>query len=219
MTQEVKMLFGFGLVTVFVLAGGIFLLTKSQPVVDTSAAVTGDTKKLLIRDSSHKTTNEVKKVQIVEFADFQCPACGVAFPVIENIRKTYGDKITYVYRNFPLMQHPQGKPAAAAAEAAGKQGKFWEMYTLLFSKQNEWSGKSNADEIFRGYAKILNLDIDKFTKDSLSEEVTNRIAQDISDGTSLGVNQTPTIFINGEINPGIPDETTLKTKIDKLLKK
>ncbi len=219
MTQEVKMLLGFGIVTVVVLAGGIFLLTKSQPVVDTSAAVTGDTKKLLIRDSSHKTTNEVKKVQIVEFADFQCPACGVAFPVVENIRKTYGDKITYVYRNFPLMQHPQGKPAAAAAEAAGKQGKFWEMYALLFSKQNEWSGKSNADEIFSGYAKNLNLDIGKFTQDSLSEEVANRIAQDISDGTSLGVNQTPTFFINGEINPGILDETTLKTKIDELLKK
>lgn len=219
MTQEVKVLLGVGLVTFFMLGGGIFLLSASQPQVDIAASLNRDTKKLLIREDSHKTTTEIKKVQLVEFADFQCPACEAAFPVIESIQKAYGNKITFVYRYFPLSQHPQAKLASAAAEAAGKQGKFWQMYELLFARQAEWSGKSNASEIVTSYAKSLGLDITQFEKDATSRETTNRIAQDVSDGTSLGVNQTPTFFINGEASFGIPDEQLLKEKIDAILKK
>lgn len=219
MTQEAKILSIIGAITVVLLAIGIFFLSKTQPGVTSPSVVGDDTKKLLVKSDSHKSTTKATKVTIVEFADFQCPVCATSYPVIENIRKLYKDQITYVYRYFPLPQHQWARDTAYAAEAAGKQGKFWEMYGLLFSRQNDWADKSSITDILVSYAKELHLDMTQFTADMASDAVHKRVDEDLMDGTSLGVNATPTFYLNGEQSVGVPNESDLKQKIDSLLRK
>lgn len=138
------------------------------------------------------------KVVVMEYSDFQCPACGAYFPVVE---KVIGDNIkdlTFVYRNFPLPQHQNAMPAARAAEAAGKQGKFWEMYRQIFSTQSDWSKNGNAKDVFVGYAEKLGLDKNKFATDMSSSEVSAKIQNDYKSGVALEVQGTPSFFINGK---------------------
>src|SRR5581483_190972 len=102
---------------------------------------------VLTRNANHKITSTNTKVTIIEFADFQCPACGQAHPALKQILEEYKGKVTFIYRHFPLPQHQNAILAAKASEAAGEQGKFWEMHDMLYEKQNEWSESNNAEEI------------------------------------------------------------------------
>lgn len=138
------------------------------------------------------------KVVLMEYSDYQCPACGVYFPVVEKIVSDNIKDLTFVYRNFPLPQHPNAMPAAKAAEAAGKQGKFWEMYREIFANQSDWSENGNAKEVFAGYADKLGLDKAKFTTDVSSSEISAKIQNDYKSGVALQVQGTPTFFINGK---------------------
>lgn len=218
MTQEVKILSLLGGITLVILLVGIIFLSKTQPGVTTPSVVGQDMQTLLVKPDSHKTTESPTKVTIVEFADFQCPVCATSFPIIESIKNKYKDQITFVYRYFPLPQHPFAKETAYAAEAAGKQGKFWEMNKLLFTKQNEWTEKSSITDTLVSYATELGLNIETFTADMKSEAVAKRVDEDLVDGTSLGVNATPTFYINGEKLVGVPNESELIKRIDSLLK-
>jgi len=137
------------------------------------------------------------KVIIHEYADFECPACAFYSPIINKISTDYGNKIAFVYRYFPLPSHSNALPTAYAAEAAGKQGKFWEMHDLLFLKQSEWQSKTNAREISIGYAKSLGLDVVKFSKDIDSKEVKDRVGRDLKEADRTNMPGTPTVFING----------------------
>ena len=133
---------------------------------------------------------------IVEYSDFQCPACRYYSSIMDEVIKEYGDNTRFIYRNFPLPQHKNAIPAGKAAGAAGEQGKFWEMYSILFEKQLEWSDISDIEPIFTEYANSLNLDIEKYNTDYNSQKILNKINSDLKGGIKAGINSTPTFYIN-----------------------
>ena len=150
-----------------------------------------------------KATDWVKgpadaKVTLVEYSDLQCPACGVYYPFVKKLNEEFGDRIQFVYRHFPLQHiHPYSELAAKAAEASGRQGKFWEMHDILFENQAKWSSSENAGILFADYAAELGLDVIKFTNDMDSSDVSQKIAADYQSGIRAEVNATPTFFVNG----------------------
>lgn len=137
-------------------------------------------------------------VQVVEFGDYQCPACAQSNPTVEKLVEEYGDKITFVYRHFPLPGHPNARPAAEAAEAAATQGKFWEMHDLLFENQSQWMPLADPTTIFVGYAEKLGLDKEQFADDITGKVNAEVISLGQSDGYAVGVSGTPTFFVNGK---------------------
>jgi len=139
------------------------------------------------------TGSATPKVTLVEFSDFECPACGAAYPVVKQVVEKYKDDLKFVYRHFPLNQHKNARRAAEAAEAAGAQGKFWEMHDLLFKNQTNLTS-----DAINGFAIELKLDMDKFTKEVASGTYAQKVQKDISDGTAAGVNSTPTFFLDGK---------------------
>jgi len=173
---------------------------------------------MLIRSTSHKTTDTDTKVTIVEFGDFQCPACGAAHPIVAKLLEDYKGKITFVFREFPLPMHPNGKIAAEAAEAAGSQGKFFQMHDKLYDNQKEWAESKNPMDYFVKYAKEIGLKVDYFTNDMKSHTYNQKIQNDVTDGNALNVNATPTFFINGQMQAGGLPYDEFKAKIDAALK-
>jgi protein-disulfide isomerase len=146
--------------------------------------------------------NRDAKIVLIEYSDFQCPACGFYFSILKKLSEEFGENIAIVYRHFPLFSiHPNAKAAAYAAEAAGKQGKFWEMHDLIFTNQDEWINKKNVDEIFIKYAQSLNLNIDQFKKDFSSKEIKQKIENSYKNALKLGLDSTPTFFLNGKKIP------------------
>ncbi len=152
-------------------------------------------------------------VTIVEFSDFQCPFCGRVEPTIKQIEDTYGDKIKFVWKNQPLPFHPNAMPAAKAAMAAYKQGKFWQMHDLLFANQRDLN-EANYEK----WAQQIGLDMDKFKSDMASQQVADEIAADSKEGASLGANGTPSFFINGRSVVGAQPFTSFQSVIDEELK-
>ncbi|OGG04340.1 hypothetical protein A2Z33_03460 [Candidatus Gottesmanbacteria bacterium RBG_16_52_11] len=129
---------------------------------------------------------------LVEFSDYQCPACKAWEPTVTEIISAYGDRMQFAYRHFPLDQHQVADTAARAAEAAGLQGKFWEMHSLLFGNQERMS-----DTIFAELAAQLSLDNDRFQNDMNSAAVREKIGRDRGDGIKFGVDSTPSFYLNG----------------------
>lgn len=152
------------------------------------------------------------KVTIVEFSDFQCPYCKRGADTMEDIRKEYADKVNIVFKNLPLPFHPNAKPAAIAALAAGRQGKYWEMHDMLFDKQQELS-----PELYTELAKQLNLDIEKFNKDLNDEALAKQIDDDAALATKLGIRGTPGYFVNGVQVRGARPLPYFKQLIDRWL--
>lgn len=150
-----------------------------------------------IADTDHSTGKENSKVVLVEFSDFQCPACKAYNPLVKQLMEDYGKDITLVFKNFPLAQHNHAKVAAYAAEAAGKQNKFFEMGDILFDKQEEWSAQDDPTSFFVKYAQLLKLDVNKFKKDMTSDEIKKKVDNDVLAGTQAGVDATPSFFLNG----------------------
>lgn len=141
-------------------------------------------------------------VKIEEFGDFECPPCGMFHPILKQMVQEFGDQIQVTFREFPLSPpHQHAVHAAAAAEAAGLQGKFWEMHGMIFDHQNEWKVSFDSRPIFEGYAKQLGLDVERYKRDVQSDRVEQRIFLDGRRGHSLGVNSTPTVFMNGREVP------------------
>jgi len=137
-------------------------------------------------------------VTIMEYADFQCPACRTYDAWLQKIvDEDFSGKVRLVYRYFPLPSHKNARVAAHAAEAAGRQGKFWPMHDTLFSEQQEWQDLSNPREKFVEYAKKFNLNIDQFSKDMNDGAVADRVERDYYSGEQMRVDATPTLFING----------------------
>lgn len=148
-------------------------------------------------DSPRLSTADDGQVTFVEFLDFECEACGAAYPFVEQLRETYGDRVTFVVRHFPL--HNNSVAAAKAAEAAGAQGRFEEMYKKLFETQSTWGESNESKEaVFFGFAEELGLDMDAFKVAYDDPATERRITRDQADGRELGVEGTPTFFVNGE---------------------
>ncbi len=145
--------------------------------------------------------NQNAPVHIIEYSDFQCPACKYYASFMDQIVQDEGSNIALVYRHFPLYQnHPYALAASFAAEAAGKQEKFWDMNAMLFAKQDEWSQSKNADEakgFFKAYAKALKLDSNLFEQDAASKTVMDRVFSQYQMGVQDKIQWAPTIFING----------------------
>jgi protein-disulfide isomerase len=135
-------------------------------------------------------------VTLEEFGDFQCPPCGKLSEPINQLQKQYNLRL--IYREFPLANHAHAKEAAFAAEAAGRQGRFWQMHDLLFREQAVWSYSTDARALFHAYAGMLQLDLGRFKKDIDSSEVQQQVESDQHRGTAIGVKTTPTIFLNNE---------------------
>lgn len=137
-------------------------------------------------------------VTLVEYSDFQCPACGIYYSMVKSLHESFGDQIKIVYRNFPLASlHDNAQLAAQAAEASGLQGKFFEMHDILFEEQANWSELSDPTETFVSYAASIGLDIEKFKSDLTSDAVKRAVSEDIQSGESSNVSGTPTFFLNG----------------------
>ncbi len=201
MTQETKVLLGIGLITIAIIVGAAFVFGGKTTTTsnDTNTPPKKVDQKVLIKKDSHIFGTSDAKVTLVEFGDYQCPACGAAYPVTKQILNDYSGKIKFVFRNFPLSQHQNAMIAAEAAEAAGTQGKFWEMHDMLYDKQLQWGESTTPLDFFTDYAKTIGLDIAKFTKDIQTNAYQDAILNDESDGNTLGVNATPTFYINGVV--------------------
>jgi protein-disulfide isomerase len=179
-----------------------------------------------VTDADHKLGAKNGKVTLVEFSDFQCPACKAFAPLVKKLMEDYGTDVTLVYKYFPLPQHDHAEAAAYAAEAAGKQGKFFEMHDILFEKQDEWSTQSDPNKFFEKYAASLKLNMAQYKKDLASDEAKSIIEKDVLAGTQAGVNSTPSFYLDGVKvnNPGSYEEfaglvTAAIAKNQKLLKK
>ncbi len=139
-------------------------------------------------------------VSVIEYGDFQCPACGEYEPLVEQLTQQYVNRVEFVFRNFPLYQiHQDAGIAAQAAEAAGMQGKYWQMHDLLYQKQTEWSAEPASSVVakyFNGYAQSLGLNVTTFDADINSSAVKNKIQHDVDTGNAAQIDHTPTFFIN-----------------------
>lgn len=190
------------IVVVFV---GVFTFTRPK-----SDAPGGSNSSNSSQTSNHTVGTGNKKVTLVEYGDFQCPACKSFYPVVKQIKETYGDDIKFQFMHFPLTQiHPNAMVSSRAAEAAGKQGKFFEMHDLLYENQDQWSQSSNPTPIFESFAGQLDLNMDQFKSDMASAQVLAIINADQKSGQALGANSTPTFVINGkklDKNPTSLDE-------------
>jgi protein-disulfide isomerase len=167
--------------------------------VDTGKVLSGSEKSGRIGD--HVYGKKDSKVIFTEYGDFQCPGCGNAHPTIKEVTEKYKDQLAFVFRNFPLTSiHPNARAAASAAEAAGKQGKYWEIHNMLYESQQAWGSlaTSQRTDYFLGYTDELKLNKDTFQTDMTSPEVSQKINFDMALGKKDGVSATPTFFLNGK---------------------
>jgi protein-disulfide isomerase len=163
----------------------------------------------------HTLGPEDAPVTLEEFADFECPPCGLLHPVMKTMEKEFGSRLRVVFREFPLVPtHPHALVAARSAEAAGLQGKFWEMHDLIFESQKIWHEEFDARPTFEGYAKKLGLDMERFKQDVSSQIVEQRIFLDGKRAHDVGVKGTPTVFLNGR---EVPFESLAPDKLRALI--
>ena len=188
------------LIVAVVIIGSVFGIIKlaSKSQVSDSSSNTLALTISAINDNENVKGNKVAKVALIEYSDFQCPACASYYPILKKIAEDVGEQVRFAYRHFPLPQHKNAKLAATVAEASGKQGKFWEMHDLIFQNQSDWSEEKNAAVIFAKYAQDLNLDLTRFQADIASDEIKAKIENDYKSGIKVGINSTPTFFLNGK---------------------
>ena len=199
---------GIGVVSLIILLVGVFALSSDSEPVAVS-------REKLVKEGSQVLGDKDAKVVIVEFSDFQCPACKAAHPIVKRVTSEYGKKILFVYRHFPLIAaHQYALKAAEAAEAAGEQGKFWEYHDLLFANQ-----ENLKTENLKKYAEELGLDMNKFNEALDSGKFKDKVTSDMDDGENLGVSSTPTFFINEQMHKGVLPYDQFKGLIDKELAK
>ncbi|MEX0933671.1 MAG: thioredoxin domain-containing protein [Candidatus Paceibacterota bacterium] len=184
-----------GIAMAFLIIGGIvYLIQNSTPTNPEQAASL-----LEVKDNDWTTGSPGAPITLIEYSDLQCPACGAYHPILKQLIEEFGSDITFVYRHFPLRQiHPNADLAARATEAAGAQGKFWEMHDMLFENQRSWSNDRDTKELFVSYAESLGLGVDQFKSDLASKGVKAKVDANYKSGLGLGVNATPTFFLNGQ---------------------
>ena len=162
--------------------------------------------------SDHLDGDTDARVELVEYGDIQCPYCGMAFPILERIRRRMSGDLRFVFRHFPLHQiHPEARHAAEAAESAGAQGKFWEMHDTIFQNQGALDDTSLVH-----YARLAGVDADVVARDLEDGRWTKRVRDDFRSGVRSGVNGTPTFFINGRRYDGSwADERAFRETLEK----
>ncbi|MGH3580084.1 MAG: DsbA family protein [Mycobacterium sp.] len=192
------------LLTVFVVAaatiGTVVFLSVRDTTSGRTIALDGASLGQTVRENSHRL-NAVpdSDVYFVEFLDFECEGCRAVYPAIEALRAEYGDRVNFVLRYYPLRSHVNAERAARAVEAAAQQGQLEAMYRKMYDTQGQWGEQqAPADAVFRGFAQQLGLDMPAFDAAYEAPATLERIQLDIADGTALGVQGTPTFFLNGQ---------------------
>lgn len=215
MKTETKILGIILLATLILIFGAIFFLSKSSNTND----ALGPQQKIDY-SKGRKIGSDSAKLKLVEFSDFQCPGCRSAEVPIKQVLKTYPNEVQFIYRHFPLPQHNNGKKAAYLSEAAGSEGKFWEIHDRFFDTQTQWSPmkESDAQSYFIALTRELGLDENKMRQGMTSGEFKPVIEDDILEGKRLGVNSTPTFFLNGK-KLNLQNFADLNTIIEEELKK
>lgn len=204
-----------GIVLLVAIVGGWYLYSNSSNKKPTTTTTPGNTNRpnngTAQQPNNTPLTSNIQGAQppnfkgsqnspvvLEEFADYQCPTCASMHPVMNEINAIYGSRIKFIYRNFPLTQiHKNSYEAAVSSEAAGLQGKFWDMQNLLFQNQKNWQNVEMVKPIFEGYAQTIGLDVEKFKSDVAGLAAKERVNKDMERGRSLNVNSTPTILVNG----------------------
>lgn len=174
---------------------------------------------LNITEADHVKGARNSSVTLVEYADFQCPACAAYYPLVSQLAEEYQDKIAIVVRNYPLPMHKNAEAAARAAEAAARQDKYWEMHDALYENQEDWSDVLNPTSKFSEYAEAIGLDVAKFQTDTADSAIQDKINGDVVTGNRLGVNSTPSFFLGGERIPNPQSIEAFKTLIEAALLK
>lgn len=201
--------------------GGIIWANKSND----TAKFKGDPAKIItdgpIPDQVLGTRDQ--KVVLIEYGDFQCPACGSMYQPVKTITEKYKDQLTFIFRNYPLSNiHPNAMSAAAAAEAAGLQNKYWLMHDKLYETQTAWSNVpvEKITDVFAGIAGELGLNVDQFKKDMVSSNVNDKIARDRSTGQGFKIQSTPSFVLNGTLIPNneATNQNALMQKVENAIK-
>lgn len=220
----------FSVIVVALLGGLVYLSSKNKvdvSNVNTDQIFSASEQNGNIAD--HVFGKKDSKVVLVEYGDFQCPGCAGAHTQIKAISEEYEDRIAFVFRNFPLTTiHPNARAAAAAAEAAGLQGKYWEMYNIIYESQDNWKDASatERDAFFTQYAIQAGVNKDKYASDLASTSISKKITFDQALGKKLNISGTPTFYLNSTLvdsdvtnNIIQSDGSQLKSLIDEALKK
>jgi len=185
-----------GVALIFLIVIGVLIAAVSSPTTSTTQNITIAP----VSDRDISTGNSKAKVTLIEYADFQCPACAAYHPLVNQLLDIYKNKLFYVYRMFPLESaHPNALISAQAAYAAHKQGAFFKYDDLLYTNQNDWATSQDPTSVFASYAQNLKLDANKFKADMVSGEAQKYVKDSENEALSEGVNQTPSFFINGKI--------------------
>ncbi len=196
-------------------------MAKPLPTVPPGTqAPSGETKvnaRTMIDDDPWAGSKDARVV-VVEFSDFQCPACASAYPVVKELKEKYGDQILFVYRDFPIHSiHPRAQKAAEAAQCAFEQDRFWEFHDILFERQNDWANIGVPK--FKEYAVELGLDADSFNQCLDSDKYREEVQTDLQEGSHFGVQATPTFFINDKNIRGSAPLSMFEVMIDEELNK
>lgn len=196
--KNLKIIIGISalIVVVFLLAKGGYKKTENK--VETNNTSQAST--LEIKANDWVSGTSTAKVTLVEYLDFECEACGAYYPIVTQLKQEYKDDMRLVVRYFPLPGHKNSRTAAHAVEAAGKQGKFWEMYSILFTKQSEWGEQqmSNQNQFEKYAVEAGVMNIEQWKKDVVSDEVKKRVEDSYKEAVSLNLQGTPSFFLDGK---------------------
>lgn len=195
--NSLKITIGVILGSVILIVGvvGFISMVEKPDIVDVQE---------IVRESGNVKGAQDSGIVVVEFSDFLCPACKVAAGEIQRFMDDYPDQVKFIFRHMPLPQHQNAKFAAFAAEAAGKQEKFWQVHDWLFENQDMWEeAQVTGEYFFEQFGEKFELEKDKFVQDYKSDEIRGLVTQDLDDAAQFGINSTPTFFINGKKQTGV----------------
>ena len=162
-------------------------------------------------DRDHIQGSADAAVTLVEYGDYECPYCGAAYPIVKELQARMGDRLRFVFRNFPIStSHPHAEQAAEAAEASAAQGRFWEMHDLLYENQTQL-----RDQDLHAYAEQLGIDVERFDKDLAEHVHAPRVHEDFMSGVRSGVNGTPSFYVNGARHDDSYDFETLLAALER----
>ena len=216
MTRNAKL--SLAIAFTIILAAVVVFSVAGQGDEGSTAGATPSGEAEVVRENTHYLDEAGEDAPtFVEFLDFECEACLALFPVVEQLREEYEGEVNFAIRYFPNEGHFNGELAARAVEAASKQGKLEEMYRKMFETQTEWGEQqASARETFVGFAEELGLDTEQFEEDLDAQSTLDRVAYDRDEGLALGVQGTPTLFLDGEMIDPAPFEE-MKSTIDAAL--
>jgi protein-disulfide isomerase len=213
--QAMKKWLGRGGMVALIVVAGFGLYWIGSRTADSNQVVSGN---VVVTDQDWVKGNSEASVTVVEYGDFQCPACRFYAPLVAQLNQDLGDRVRIVFRHFPLTSiHGNAVVSARAAEAAGLQGKFWEMHDILYDQQPNWANVRDPRSLFIAYGEQIGLDPEKFQADLNSRVVADAVTQDLNSATALRLRGTPSFLINDRLieNPVSYDEfrTTVETAL------